>query len=191
MLVTLKNWIKSQFPSTNDLTKKLTAKKWPDKSIVFYLGKRALLLESDLKTKGASGSDSAVFFLTREWVKHGYDVTIYTNCEDKEGIHDGVRYLNYRKLNWYDTFDTLIIWRHPKMLRSYTKANRIWFEWQDIIYEPNAFKLERLAKFDKIFVKSHYQRNLLPELPNEKFAIINNGADSSVLKLFCPISLEV
>ena len=81
MLESVKKWVKSQIPATNDLTKKLTAKKWPDKSIVFYLGKRPLLLESDLKTKGASGSDIAVFFLTREWVKHGYDVTVCTNCE--------------------------------------------------------------------------------------------------------------
>jgi glycosyltransferase involved in cell wall biosynthesis len=183
MLETLKKWLKSQFPSTNDLTKKLKAKKRPDKSIVFYLGKRPLLLESDLKTKGASGSDSAVFFLTREWVKHGYDVTIYTNCEDREGIHDGVRYLNYRKINWYDSFDTLIIWRHPKMLPPYTKANRIWFDWHDIVYAPNAFIAEKLNRFDKILAKSHYQRNLLPEIADEKFVIINNGADASVLEL--------
>ena len=183
MLDILKKWLKYQFPSTNDLTQKLKAKKWPDKTIAYYLGKRFLVLESDLKTKGASGSDSSVFFLTREWVKHGYDVTVYINCEDREGIYDGVRYLNYRKLNWYDTFDTLIIWRHPKMLPPYTKANRIWFDWHDIVYAPNAFRAEKLNRFDKILAKSHYQRNLLSELPDEKFIIINNGADASVLEL--------
>ncbi|MDJ0553300.1 MAG: glycosyltransferase [Microcoleaceae cyanobacterium MO_207.B10] len=179
MLTPLKQSIKSKFPWTNNLTKKLTAQTWPKKSIVFYLGKRSLLLESDIKTKGASGSDSAVFFLTREWAKQGYDVTVYTNCEDREGIYGGVKYLNFQKINWYDTFDTLIIWRHPKMLPAGAKANRIWFEWQDII----TFDPKYLAPYDKIFVKSYYQRNLLPELPDDKFAIINNGADSSVLEL--------
>ena len=179
MLIDIKKWLKSQIPFTKDLSKKLTGKKWPENSIVFFLGKRSLCLESDIKTKGASGSDSAVFFLTREWAKHGYNVNVFTNCEDREGIYDGVKYLNYQKINWYDTFDTLIIWRHPKMLPVNTKANRIWFEWQDII----TFDTKYLAPYDKIFVKSYYQRNLLPELPDSKFAIINNGADSSILEL--------
>lgn len=179
MIKNFKNYIKSKFPWTKDLTKKLTSKKWEEKSIVFFVGNRSLFLESDIKTKGASGSDSAVFFLTREWAKQGYNVTVFTNCEDREGIYEGVKYLNYRKINWYDTFDTLIIWRLPKMLPPNTKANRIWFEWQDII----TFDTKYLAPYDKIFVKSYYQRNLLPELPDSKFTIINNGADSSVLEL--------
>ncbi len=179
MLTHLKKWLKSKIPFTKDLTKKLTAKKWPEKSIVYYLGKRFLVLESDIKTKGASGSDSAVFFLTREWVKQGYDVTVFTNCEDKEGIYGGVKYVNYEKINWYDTFDTFIMWRHPKMLPSYVKAKRIWFDWHDVV----TFEPIYLNPYKKIFVKSYYQRNLLPELPDNKFAIINNGADSSILEL--------
>ncbi|MGD1714627.1 glycosyltransferase family 1 protein [Dapis sp. BLCC M172] len=180
MIGNVKKWIKSQIPFTQDLTKKLTAKKWPEKSIVYYLGKRFLVLESDIKTKGASGSDSAVFFLTREWVKQGYDVTVFTNCEDKEGIYGGVKYVNYEKINWYDTFETFIMWRHPKMLPSYVKAKRIWFDWHDVITFDDRIYLN---PYQKIFVKSYYQRNLLPELPDNKFAIINNGADSSVLEL--------
>ncbi|NEQ36353.1 MAG: glycosyltransferase family 4 protein [Okeania sp. SIO3I5] len=166
-------------PFSKDLSKKLSAKKWQEKSIVYFLGKRFLVLESDLKTKGASGSDSSVFFLTREWVKQGYDVTIFTNCGNKEGIYGGVKYINYDKINWYDTFDTLIIWRHPKMLPTFAKAKRIWFDWHDII----TFNPIYLSRYDKIFAKSYYQRNLLPDIPDDKFVIINNGADSNVLEL--------
>ncbi len=179
MLNYLKKWIKSQIPLTKDLTKKLTAKKWPEKSIVYYLGKRSLVLESDIKTKGVSGSDSAVFFLTTEWVKQGYDVTIFTNCEDREGIYGGVKYINYDKINWYDTFETLIIWKFPKMLPAYTKAKRIWFDWHDVVIFESIF----LDRYDKIFAKSYYQCHLLPEVPDNKFVIINNAADSSILDL--------
>lgn len=186
MLRNIKKSVQSRFPFTKDLTKKLASKQWPDRSIAYYIGKRPLVLESDIQTRGASGSDSSVFFLTREWAKRGYDVTVYTNCQEKEGIYDGVRYVNYQKMNWYDTFDTLIIWRHPQTLPGNVKANRIWFDWHDIVYAPKKFRLDQLNRFDKIFAKSQYQRHLLPEISDDKFVIINNGADASILNIGNP-----
>lgn len=52
-------------------------------------------MEFDIKIKGVSGLDSVVFFLIREWVKYGYNVNVFINCEDREGIYDGVKYFNY------------------------------------------------------------------------------------------------
>lgn len=182
MLTDFKDWLRSRVPGTVEIIRKLKAKKWPEKSIVYYLEKYPMVLESDLRKKGASGSDAAVVFLSQEWVKLGYEVTVYTNCKDKEGVYNGVKYVNYYRLNWYDTFDTLIIWRHPRNLRPGTKAKRIWLDWHDVAYPPHAFTPDYLQPFDKIFAKSHYQRRLLPEFPDDKFVIIPNGVDPGIIE---------
>ena len=43
---------------------------------------------------------------------------------------------------------------------------------------PEQVTPQKLAKFDKIFVKSQYHRSLLPEIPDSKITIITNGADA-------------
>ncbi len=179
----LKEWSRLSLPSVVRLAKKLTAKKWPENSIVFYVGKHHEGLTPNSVQTGTTGSHLAVISLTREWVKLGRKVTVYSSCGDKEGIYDGVEYINYYRLNWQDTFDTLIIWKNPKLLKPYVKAKRIWFDWHDVVYPPEAFSQEILAKFDKIFAKSQYQRNLLPELPDSQFSIITNGVDKSIVEL--------
>jgi hypothetical protein len=183
LLQPLKNAIQSRLPWTKDLTKKIKAKTWPEKSIACYIGSKPMVLESDLRTKGASGSEASIIFLTQEWVKKGYQVTVYTNTEGKDGVYNGVNYQHFRKCNWYDRFDTLLIGRNPGLLNLETQAKRIWLEWQDITYPPKSFTPKYLDKFDKIFAKSHYQRQLLPEVPDEKFVILPNGVSPWILNM--------
>jgi glycosyltransferase involved in cell wall biosynthesis len=40
---------------------------------------------------------------------------------------------------------------------------------------PLDFTEERLSKIDKLFVKTKYHRNLLPNIPDDKFVVIGNG----------------
>ncbi|MDJ1185324.1 hypothetical protein [Roseofilum casamattae] len=179
----IKNAVRNLLPGTANLRQKLAAKTWPEKSIACYVGNKPMVLESDLRSKGASGSEASIIFLTQEWVKRGYQVTVYTNTNGKDGVYNGVTYRHFRQLNWYDRFDTLLIARNPGLLNPVARARRIWLEWQDVVYPPKSFTPEKLSKFDKIFAKSHYQRHLLPEVPDEKFAIIPNGVSPWVLEL--------
>ncbi|MDC0831994.1 putative glycosyl-transferase [Geitlerinema sp. FC II] len=178
----LKTWIKSKLPWTDGITRKLTAKTWPNRSIAFFRGSYPMVTESELREKGASGSEAAVIYLTQAWAKQGYEVTVYANCGDREGIYNGVRYRNFRRMNWYDRFDILLIARHPVYLEPQAKARLIGFEWQDITYPEKFYTREILERFDKIFSKSQYQRRLLPDLPDEKFTIVTNGYDPEILK---------
>ena len=180
----MKERIKGKIPFVTTVYKKLTAKTWPQNSIVYYTGKHQERLNHNSLEKGASGSHAAVIYLAKEWVKLGFQVTVYSNCGKKEGIYDGVEYVNYYRFNWQDKFATLIIWKNPALLQYPVKADRIWFDWHDIVYPPKAFTSERLEKFDKIFAKSRYQRNLLPELPNSKFTIATNGVDKALANFF-------
>jgi len=75
-----------------------------------------------------------------------------------EGEQDGIRYVNYYHMNWQDHFETLVISRHPTYCRPGTKAERIFFDWQDIKVPADSYTPEILARYDKIFCKSQYQR---------------------------------
>lgn len=180
----LKEGLRCKLPFIVTLYKKLTAKQWPEKAIVFYTGKHREGLTPQSLKEGASGSHTAVIYLAKEWVKLGRQVTVYSSCGDREGIYDGVEYVNYYKFNWQDSFDTLIIWKTPALLQYPVKASQIWFDWHDVVYPPKVYTKERLEKFDKIFAKSKYQRNLLPEWPDSKFAIATNGVDKGISELF-------
>ncbi len=183
MKKTAKDRLKETFPLAERLYKKMTAKRWPANSIVYYVGKHKDGLTPLSLKEGTSGAHAAVIYLCKEWAKLGYDVTVYSTCGDREGVYDGVTYVNYYKMNWEDTFETLIIWKHPTQLRPEAKAKRIWLEWQDVVYPQAAFVPEILARYDKIFIKSHYQRGLLPDVADEKFCLATNGIDESIFEL--------
>lgn len=157
-------------------------KVWPNKSIVFYAGTSPYppydWSPLGLKT-GLGGSEIAVINLAREWTKLGYKVTVFNRCPaDQEGIYDGVEYLHYSKFNRYDTFDILIIWRFPWILYPKAKANQIWLELQEMLLADQVTK-NKLVKYHKIFVKSQYHRNMMPEVDNSKICIIPNGVEKS------------
>jgi len=181
-LDSLKQWIKSQLPWTDGITKKIVAKTWPPKSIAYYRGGYPMVTEADLREKGASGSEAAAIFLTKEWAKQGYQVTVFARCGDREGVYDGVRYCNFNQMNWFDRFDIFVAWKHPIYLKPNVKARKAFIEWQDVNYPEAYYTPEILNRFDKIFSKSQYQRNLLPEISDDKFTFVTNGFDSEILK---------
>jgi tetratricopeptide (TPR) repeat protein len=160
--------------------KYLPPKTWEDNSIVYYTGRSMEdWTPNSLKT-GIGGSETAVIQLAKKWADLGYKVTVYGTCGAKEGNYDGVEYCNYYRFNRADTFNTIIFWRTPLLLDIPIKAKKILLDMHDVP-NPYEFTAERVKKVDTIMVKSAYHRSLLPELPDEKFAIIPNGVDVSVM----------
>jgi len=155
------------------------AKVWPEKSIVYYCGKGFEKWDETNLEKGIGGSETAVINLSKEWVKRGYQVTIYGDPHTEHET-DGVTWLPYWKWNPKDSFDTLIIWRNESVLNLPLQAKRILLDLHDVP-EPAQYTEERLKKITKIFVKSKYHRSLLPDVPDEKFAIVPNGIDLSLI----------
>jgi len=156
---------------------------WPDRSIVFYTGHTDYVWSPENLETGLGGGDARIIYLTREWVKLGYQVTVYSNCGQKEGLYDGVQYLNYQKFNQYDRFDTLIMWHFAWRLKFPIIAKRVWLDLGKGVLLPEEAKYEKLKKYDKIFCKNNYHRSTLPEIPDGKIAIIPNGVESSYLEL--------
>lgn len=171
----VKNCIQSTIYQLKNL---LRTKVWPEKSIVYYTGATQNVWTPETLKVGLGGSETAMIQLTKVWVKSGYTVTVYNNCGTEAGIYDGVEYRHYSEFNQYDKFDILIIWRYPWRLYTQTKANKVCLDLHEVL-QPQQVSKSKLKNFDRVFVKSAYHRSLLPEIAEEKIAIIPNGVDPS------------
>jgi len=157
-------------------------KVWPKKSICYYA---AIDVHEwspkDLKT-GLGGSEQAIVNLSRQWVKQGYEVTVYTNVGPDEGTYDGVRYLNFYRFNNRDKFDIVVSWRNPHFVhKNLLDARLVLLDLHDVP-EKGEYDQSLLNKLDYIMVKSPYHRSLLPDVPDEKFKIIGNGINWNFLQ---------
>lgn len=182
--LSLADWLRKNVPGLQDWVWRIRAKRWPDRSIVYFVEKPHDGLTPYSLQEGASGSHTAVIYLAKEWAKLGYQVTIYSKCDDREGIYDGVRYINYYHFNWYDTFDILLVWRHPYLLKPDVKARKIGLDWHDLLDPPRCFPPDIIARFDVVFSKSQFQRRLLPEFPDSKFTVVSNGINGEIASLY-------
>ena len=151
-------------------------KTWSDKSIVYYAGQSFEDWSDKSLDRGLGGSETAIVRLAQEWIKLGYEVTVYCNCGDEEGVRDGVTYKHFATINWNDTFNIFIIWRNPGVLDIDIKAAKILYDAHDIESNLN-WTPERIKKLHKAFFKSAWHRSNVPNLPDEKTAIIHNGIE--------------
>jgi glycosyltransferase involved in cell wall biosynthesis len=131
---------------------------------------------------GLGGSEESIVYLSKLWAASGYDVTVYTNVGANEGTYEGVKYLNYQRFNPKDKFDIVIGWRNPHFIhKNLLDARLVLLDLHDIP-EVGEYDEELLNRVDYIMVKSDYHRSLLPEVPDNKFVIINNGIDWQFLQ---------
>ncbi len=129
-----------------------------------------------VKTKGIGGSEEAVINLTKKWKEAGWNVTVYASVGRDVKVFDGVTYKPWWMFNAADRTDVLVLWRLPMMLDHELNAAKIFVDSHDVI-EEGEFNQKRLAKIDKIFVKSKAHRDLYPNIPDEKFIILPNAVD--------------
>ena len=155
---------------------------WDDKSIVYFTGSSRLQWgPADIKTKGLGGSETAVARLSNEWVKAGYNVTVYGNC--KEGNHDGVVYKHYSRFKPVDKFNIIILWRGFGMgvLKHVNNYNKLYIDLHDNPSQSYNILYEQKKKIDKIFVKSKFQRDLLDKSIHNKIHVLENGINVDIL----------
>lgn len=150
-------------------------KKWEKGSIVIFVGNSVLgdwgpwSLES-----GIGGSEEAVVRLSRELVKKGHPVTVYSTPGLKAGVYDGVEYKNYWELNLADTFDTFVAWRMPAFFDVKVNARNKYL-WLHDVMDKEEFTEKRIANLDKVIVLSKYHRTLYPMVPDDKIFLSANG----------------
>lgn len=126
------------------------------------------------------GSEEAVVNLSKNWVKKGYNVTVFNNC-GKTKVYDGVTYKPHYLYNPRDKYDYLILWRHPRPVDFQHNSEKIFVDVHDVL-PSGEFTKDRLEKIDKIFLKTEAHRKLFPNVPDEKISIIPNGLDPEPFK---------
>lgn len=147
------------------------------KDLVYYCGMTTHEWNPIMaKTKGIGGSEEAVINLSKQWAKMGYNVTVYANIGHEVIEDEGVTYKPFWEFNHNDKNDILILWRHPKLLDYDLNVGKVFVDLHDVIGKGE-FNEKRLAKVDKIFVKTNFHRSLFPNVPDEKIAIVPNGMD--------------
>lgn len=147
------------------------------RDLVIYCGNTMHQWNPELfKTQGFGGSEEAVIHMARELAKLGWNVTVYNNCGHKEMKSDNVIYKPFWEFNYRDKQDVVILWRWAKPLDAEINAPKIFLELHDVIPEGELTP-KRLAKVQKIFVKSNFHRSLFPDVPDNKFVVLGNGLE--------------
>ena len=148
------------------------------KDLVYYCGNTAQIWNGDtFRKEGIGGSEEAVVHLSEEWAKRGWNVTVYNNCGNKEIVSHGVTYKPFWAWNVRDKQDITILWRMPQIASMPINSDKIYVDLHDVI-SASEFTKERLAKIDKVFVKTPFHRSLYPNIPDKKMVVIGNGFES-------------
>jgi len=153
-------------------------KPWADNEIAIYCGAGFTNWSpKKLENPGGSfvgGSEEAVILMAKSLQKQGWNVTVYCDPGDDEGVHDGVTYLPYYKFNRLDNFNILIAWRDIRFFDSEFNAKKTYL-WAHDIQNPQEYTKERLDRITKIFFLSKWHRDNVPALDESKVFLTTNG----------------
>lgn len=89
----------------------------------------------------------------------------------------GITYRPFWEWNYRDKQDVTILWRWPKALDVDINSTKIFVDLHDVVPDGE-FNEKRIAKVDKVFVKSQFHRSLFPSLPDEKVIVVPNGFET-------------
>ena len=150
------------------------------RDLVFYCGPTVEVWNPQTaREKGIGGSEEAVIWLSRLLHERGWNVVVYCNCGKEEAVYDGVSWKPFWQWNQRNRQDVTVIWREPVYLDAEINSGKVILDMHDTRDETD-FTPERLQKLHKIFVKSTFHRSLYPNIPDEKFAIVPNGIDTTL-----------
>lgn len=147
------------------------------KDLVIFCGFTEKEWTPEIVGEGIGGSEEAVINLSSRLAKRGWNVTVYNNCGHKERVFDGVTYKPFWSWNYRDKQDVVIVWRTPRTLDYKINAKLVCLDMHDVM-PPGELNAARLARVDKIFVKSKFHRSLFPNVPDDKFVVIPNGINA-------------
>lgn len=151
----------------------LPGKVWEDKTIAFYCGGAWEDWVDSSIVGGIGGSEEATIYLSREFTKLGYKVTVFNQCGELAGNYRGIEYKPYWDFNPKDTFDIVISWRQ-NIFGNKVKARKK-IIWLHDVPAKDQFLQEEAKDYDKVIVLSEYHKSVLTGVPEEKIYISRNG----------------
>lgn len=148
------------------------------------------------------GTQSAMVNLAGEFVKLGHQVTIFCNCQDREGYYNGVEYLLTGKIIRFskeNVIDVLICVASESTLKVNIRAKKIVL-WLHNDYSPywnnelsdiaSQISYYMAVKADKVVTVSQWQKKIIREIfkiPENHLEIKSNGVN---LELFSKKSIK-
>ena len=160
--------------------------------IVYFCGES---IHWDPNDESLGGSEQAVKYLTKEWVKVGKKIAVYGNVN--ECNYEGVDYINWRRFPYHEEFNTIIVWRLFGIycLHFHTlKVQKMYWDLHDNMkITPQTMKMYNLfirnnRPFDKIMFKSNYHKTEFEEihkkLNDNEYLIIPNGLRIEEFNIF-------
>lgn len=151
-------------------------KVWPEDSIQIYCDRSVEPWAYPSKFSGIGGSEEAVINMAEKLSELGFQVTVFNRCGDMKGTYGGVEYVPYYFFSPNDTYGTLIAWRSPQVFMRDIKAKRKYLWLHDQAF-PERFSKKVFDTVDKVLFLSQWHRKNLPECPDDKAFITNNGID--------------
>ena len=156
----------------------LPPKTWFDKSVVIFCGDTAESWFDLSGDKGIGGSEEAVIHMSRELCKLGYEVTVFNNCGENEGVFHNVEYKNWINFNPRDVYNVVISWRSNLFELGDINAKKkiVW------VHDIPSIRLDNdtVKTFDKMVVLSKYHKDMVPNcVAEEKLYVSTNGINPS------------
>lgn len=153
------------------------------RDLVFYCYQTEEPFNPDIVFKeGRGGSEEAVCHMSKRLADLGWNVVVYANCGHKEKRFGKVVWKPWWSFNPRDKQDILIVWRHPGIYEIKEINATKKYVWLHDVLKPEEFTKERLNKIDKIIALSKFQRDLFPDIPDEKFIISSNGIEPKMFE---------
>ncbi len=159
----------------NYMKKYQPAKIWGKNEICYYanFGTNAFEEWSPKKLEsGLGGSETAVVELAKRWARNGYQVTVYGDPGEYQGVHDGVLYVPWYYFNPKDKFNIFIQWRDGS-LSDQISAKKFYVDLHDV-WNSTPY-LDRVNQIDGLFVKSEAHKRMAKGIPESKLKVISNG----------------
>jgi len=157
---------------------------------------------STVNERPLGGSESALFYLTREMAARGHQIYLFNNCfTPNEGNYDGVEYRQFTnspdlvKFSKEQDLDIFVSFRDLReLLYPYKARARIWWGHDDLsslwnyqdIRRPAGLGLMRLIgwlirnRADKFFVVSKWMSEICQKymhIPKERLFVARNGVN--------------
>ena len=148
------------------------------RTVAFYCGQSATRWGPPSQEKGVGASEKMVYEAAKRFVKKGYNVQVYCRLNRPEGqCEEGIHWYYSGRYNPYLYRDTVIVWRVPKIVEAMEFECGKLYVWMHDVGNPADWTGPVLAKIDKVLFLSKFQRDLHPNVPDDKVYITRNGID--------------
>jgi len=129
--------------------------------------------------KGIGASEKMVYEAARALAKRGYRVFVYCTLPTNgdEGVYEGVHWKFKGTFNPKIKRDHLVVWRMPQIVDQIPfNADHI-HVWMHDMSHDSVWTEPILARLDKVWFLSKWQRDLHPSVPEELVFYTRNGID--------------